>query len=75
MGKSTGFLEFERQSFPERAPLERIQDWNEFHLHVSIKDLQQQGALCMDCGIPFAIRARCRMAVAPSTISFRSGTT
>ena len=53
MGKSTGFLEFERQSFPERAPLERIQDWNEFHLHVSIKDLQRQGARCMDCGIPF----------------------
>ena len=53
MGKSTGFLEFERQSFPERAPLERIQDWNEFHLHVSTKDLQQQGARCMDCGIPF----------------------
>ena len=53
MGKATGFLEFERQTFPERAPLERIQDWNEFHLHVSIEDLQQQGARCMDCGIPF----------------------
>ena len=53
MGKPTGFLEFERQSFPERPPLERIQDWNEFHLHISIDDLQRQGARCMDCGIPF----------------------
>ena len=53
MGKPTGFLEFERQSLPERPPLERIQDWNEFHLHLSTGDLQQQGARCMDCGIPF----------------------
>ena len=53
MGKPTGFLEFERQSFPERPPLERIQDWNEFHLHLSIDNLQRQGARCMDCGIPF----------------------
>lgn len=53
MGKPTGFLEFERQSLPERPPLERIQDWNEFHLHLSDEDLQRQGARCMDCGIPF----------------------
>ncbi len=53
MGKPTGFLEFERQTFPERPPLERIQDWDEFHLHLTIQDLQQQGARCMDCGIPF----------------------
>ena len=53
MGKPTGFLEFERQPFPERPPLERIQDWDEFHLHLSTLDLQQQGARCMDCGIPF----------------------
>ena len=53
MGKPTGFLEFDRQTFPERSPLERIQDWDEFHLHLTIQDLQQQGARCMDCGIPF----------------------
>ena len=53
MGKPTGFLEFERQTFPERPPLERIHDWNEFHLHLSTGDLQRQGARCMDCGIPF----------------------
>jgi len=53
MGKPTGFLEFDRQTFPERSPLERIQDWDEFHLHLTIQDLQHQGARCMDCGIPF----------------------
>jgi len=53
MGKPTGFLEFDRQTFPERSPLERIQDWDEFHLHLTVRDLQQQGARCMDCGIPF----------------------
>ncbi len=53
MGKPTGFLEFEQQPVPERPPLERIQDWDEFHLHLSTGDLQQQGARCMDCGIPF----------------------
>ena len=75
MGKSTGFLEFERQSFPERAPLERIQDWNEFHLYVSIKDLQRQSARCMDCGIPFCHTGTLPEGGCPPTISFRSGTT
>lgn len=53
MGKPTGFLEFERELAPERDPLERVNDYNEFHLHVSDGMLQQQGARCMDCGIPF----------------------
>ena len=53
MGNPTGFLEFKRQTFPERPPLDRIQDWNEFHLHLTEDDLQRQGARCMDCGIPF----------------------
>ncbi len=53
MGKPTGFMEFQRELPADRAPLERIKDWNEFHLHMSEKDLQTQGARCMDCGIPF----------------------
>ena len=53
MGKPTGFLEFVRETPAERDPLERVQDWNEFHLHLSDRRLQQQGARCMDCGIPF----------------------
>ncbi len=53
MGKPTGFLEFERETPAERPPLERIKDFDEFHIHLSAKTLQQQGARCMDCGIPF----------------------
>ncbi|MCX6047294.1 MAG: glutamate synthase subunit beta [Chloroflexi bacterium] len=53
MGKPTGFLEFSRELPGERLPLERINDWNEFHEHMPEIKLQQQGARCMDCGIPF----------------------
>ena len=28
-------------------------DWNEFHHHMEEKQLRQQGARCMDCGVPF----------------------
>lgn len=53
MGKATGFLEFQRETPSERDPLERVKDWDEFHLHLADTKLQQQGARCMDCGIPF----------------------
>jgi len=33
--------------------MERIADWTEFHLHMEESALRQQGARCMDCGIPF----------------------
>jgi glutamate synthase (NADPH/NADH) small chain len=53
MGKPTGFIEFERELPTDRAPQERAQDWGEFHLHMEAGKLQQQGARCMDCGVPF----------------------
>ena len=53
MGKPTGFMEYCREIPADREPLERINDWNEFHLHMSEKGLRTQGARCMDCGIPF----------------------
>ncbi len=53
MGKPTGFLEFQRELPKDRAPLERIADWEEFHLHQPEADLKKQGARCMDCGTPF----------------------
>jgi len=53
MGKPTGFLEFERELPQDRTPATRIADWKEFHLHMVEGDLRQQGARCMDCGIPF----------------------
>jgi len=53
MGKPTGFMEYEREIPADREPLERLKDWNEFHLHMSEEKLRIQGARCMDCGIPF----------------------
>jgi glutamate synthase (NADPH/NADH) small chain len=53
MGKPTGFIEYTRQLPADRSPLERIKDWDEFHLHMPEKDLRTQGARCMDCGVPF----------------------
>lgn len=53
MGKPTGFLEFDRQLPADRDPQERVKDYDEFHLHLDETTLQDQGARCMDCGIPF----------------------
>ena len=53
MGKPTGFLEFPRELPLARAPRERIGDWNEFHAHACESSLREQGARCMDCGVPF----------------------
>lgn len=53
MGKATGFLEFTRELPVDKDPLERIQNWDEFHLHLPEENLRNQGARCMDCGTPF----------------------
>lgn len=53
MGKPTGFMEYRRELPLDRQPAERIRDWLEFHDHTSLEQLRQQGARCMDCGVPF----------------------
>jgi len=53
MGKPTGFIEYLRQSPKELSPLERIENWDEFHLSMTEENLSTQGARCMDCGTPF----------------------
>ncbi len=53
MGKITGFLEYQRQANPAEAPLDRIEHWKEFHPRLQEADRRQQGARCMECGIPF----------------------
>ena len=53
MGKPTGFMEYTRQLPADRAPQERIKDWDEFHEHMPEEELRLQGARCMDCGVPF----------------------
>jgi len=53
MGKPTGFIEYLRELPVDRTPKERVRDWKEFHHHMEEKKLRQQGARCMDCGVPF----------------------
>jgi glutamate synthase (NADPH) small chain len=53
MGKPTGFIEYLRELPQDRSAIERIADWNEFHHHLEEGKLRQQGARCMDCGVPF----------------------
>src|SRR5438270_7467666 len=53
MGKLTGFMEFERREDPGRDPQSRVRDWREFHDHLPEASLKEQGARCMDCGVPF----------------------
>jgi glutamate synthase (NADPH/NADH) small chain len=53
MGKPTGFLEYQRQLPEDRDPQVRIGDWFEFHEHLPEETLREQGARCMNCGVPF----------------------
>ena len=53
MGKPPGFLEYERRVSEEIAPLERIKNFNEFHIPLPLEKQQLQGARCMACGVPF----------------------
>ncbi len=53
MGKTTGFLEFTRTETTAKAPLERINDFNEFHIPLSDEKRKEQASRCMDCGVPF----------------------
>ncbi|MGD8401147.1 MAG: glutamate synthase subunit beta [Bacillota bacterium] len=58
MGKPTGFMEYQRELPDDRAPLERIGYWQEFHRHLAPRAQTNQGARCMDCGIPFCHTGR-----------------
>lgn len=53
MGKSTGFLEYARMERPCTAPAERLDDFAEFHGELSERERREQGARCMNCGVPF----------------------
>ncbi len=53
MGKTTGFLEYERE-LPRRRPIPvRLRDWREVYEPFPEESTRLQGARCMDCGIPF----------------------
>jgi len=53
MGQPTGFLEYPRATPLTRSARERVSDWREFHGHLPEGTMREQGARCMDCGVPF----------------------
>ncbi|MGM5468758.1 glutamate synthase subunit beta [Flavobacteriaceae bacterium LMO-SS05] len=53
MGKITGFLEYKRETESYKPSEERVQNYKEFTIPMPEADLKNQGARCMDCGIPF----------------------
>ena len=53
MGKPTGFIEFPRAKPKSRAIDERLRDYREVYKELPIATLREQGARCMDCGVPF----------------------
>ncbi len=53
MGKATGFMEYAREA-PKSRPVDaRIQDYKEVYTRTADDVLKNQGARCMDCGVPF----------------------
>jgi NAD(P)H-dependent glutamate synthase small subunit len=53
MGKPTGFMEYPKKSVPYRDARERVGDFREIFTQASEDHLRNQGARCMDCGVPF----------------------
>lgn len=53
MGKPTGFLEYERKNAKVEEPLKRIGHFREFRTPLPLEEQQEQGARCMECGVPF----------------------
>src|SRR6202049_2288393 len=53
MGKPTGFMDYPRELPLAQPPAQRVHSWSEFHEHTPDNKLRQQGARCMDCGVPF----------------------
>src|SRR6266436_5279771 len=53
MGKPTGVIEIQRRKQATRPVDVRLLDWHEVYVPYAPSELQDQGARCMDCGIPF----------------------
>jgi len=53
MGKIKGFMEYDRIKESVIEPKKRIENYKEFTLAPKDEALQEQGARCMDCGVPF----------------------
>lgn len=53
MGKVTGFLEYDRTAPVKQDAKARLKHYNEFVVAFEQDQVKQEGARCMDCGVPF----------------------
>ena len=53
MGQLGAFLKIERHNAPYRDATERLGDYEEFLVARPTEELAEQGARCMECGVPF----------------------
>ena len=53
MGAIKGFMEIDRETPPERSVDERLKDHREVYDGFPDQKFRDQGARCMDCGVPF----------------------
>jgi glutamate synthase (NADPH/NADH) small chain len=53
MGKVTGFLEYEHNDRDYQPVEERVRHWREFVLPMPEKEIREQAARCMNCGVPY----------------------
>jgi glutamate synthase (NADPH/NADH) small chain len=53
MGRIGAFIKVPRRDPPERDPGERVGDVREFVGSLPLAELREQGARCMECGVPF----------------------
>ncbi len=59
MGKTLGFLEFNRKEQEYRDVSERLQDYREVAVSMTPESLVDQGGRCMECGTPFCHNLGC----------------
>ena len=52
MAKPTGFMDYERVENGSFKPLERIENFKEFHPVMEDAKRREQAARCMNCGVP-----------------------
>jgi glutamate synthase (NADPH/NADH) small chain len=53
MGKPTGFIEIERRDRRYEPASDRVVHYREFVIPLPDAEIAEQGARCMDCGIPY----------------------
>ncbi|MDX6476156.1 MAG: glutamate synthase small chain, partial [Gaiellaceae bacterium] len=53
MGRIGAFIKVPRRDAPERDPQDRVGDLREFVGTLPLAELREQGARCMECGVPF----------------------